>query len=908
MADSLFAQRLEEHGARIAIITSDGSQISYGELAKAADRAAAALRGPAGLVIVEAANTVACVVAYLASLRARFPVLLAEPGSTVRDPRIADTFQAAYIFRAAGDGEWRFESYSPDPVPVHPDLCVLLSTSGSTGSPKLVRLSRANIEANAASIAEYLGIGPDDRALTSLPSFYSYGMSVINSHLHAGACLLLTEDSVSQDSFWTFLEQERATSFAGVPFTFDILERIGFRRRRHRYPHLRYLTQAGGRLSAELVQEYAEWAERQGKQFFVMYGQTEASPRMAYMPPDQLRDNTGCIGVPIPGGAFELRKDNGELETRPDQPGELVYRGPNVMMGYGLGPEDLAAGKLLEELHTGDVACRKANGLYYIVGRMSRFVKIVGLRISLDEIERWLEKQGVSAAVGGNDELIAVAIGPGRHNPAELKPRLLERFGLPASALEVAVLDPLPTLASGKVDHRSVLRLVREAAEKRRERPASLQQGYADILGIDSVRETDSFLDLGGDSVCFVEVSLLLEDYLGYVPDNWEAKTIAALEALHQDAAAAKVVQQPRSRHSFRIAAAVAIALLVAGEGTMQLRSYLKTGRSAAALLTGGGTVVFNERWHVRTYRPNHTVTSAQPGVKFETNSLGLRSPELNRELARSELRLAVAGASTVAGAYARRNVETFPSLLEQRLRRKRKEGPVNVINAGIEGHTIWDTALLIEHGLIDMHPSVLMLYPGFNDMVGICTAARESTAIVRSPLPAPSLPRWALSPRLLAKNTVALRDPLIKAKAVDPAKFFPASYGEKLRDMVHKMRESGIEPVLMTVARAFDGLGREEGARIAETALYYNSCLDYDGLIKAGKMYNDTIIAVALSEHVQLIDLAEEMKGRRQFFVDAGHFNYGGEQHVAAYLARELEQRGLLEPHINTDNRLSGQ
>src|SRR6185369_16450269 len=121
----------------------------------------------------------------------------------------------------------------------------------------------------------------------------------------------------------------------------------------------------------------------------------------------------------------------------------------------------------------------------------------------------------------------------------------------------------------------------------RRERPASLRQGYADILGIDSVRETDSFLDLGGDSVCFVEVSLLLEDYLGYVPENWEAKTIAALDALHQDAVAAKVVQQPRSRHSCGIAAAVAIALLVAGEGTMQLRSYLKTGRSAAALLTG---------------------------------------------------------------------------------------------------------------------------------------------------------------------------------------------------------------------------------------------------------------------------------------------------------------------------------
>jgi acyl-CoA synthetase (AMP-forming)/AMP-acid ligase II len=511
VVESIFAQRLEEFGERIAIIASDGAHWTYVSLAQAADAAGRALAGAPVPVIVEAANTVECIVAYLACLRARFPVLLAEPGSTARDPRIADTFHAAYIFRAATHGEWRFEPYAAGRADVHPDLCLLLSTSGSTGSPKLVRLSHTNIESNAQAIAAYLGIGPDDRALTSLPAFYSYGMSVINSHLAVGACLLLTEDSVAQEAFWQRCEKEGATSFAGVPFTFEILERVGFRSRR--YPYLRYLTQAGGRLSAEMVQLYAEWADSQDKQFFVMYGQTEAAPRMAYVPPAQLRGNAECIGVPIPGGSFELRLEDGTLETRPDRPAELVYRGPNVMMGYAERAADLALGQVVDALRTGDLACRKANGNYYLAGRMSRFVKIVGKRISLDEIEHWLEQQGVVVAVAGSDEVIAVAVAR-NGEPAALKVRLLQRFSLPAVAVEVARLDLLPTLASGKIDHRSVLRLVREAC-RREEGHATLAKGFADILGIASVLPTDSFLDLGGDSVSFVEVTLLLEETLG---------------------------------------------------------------------------------------------------------------------------------------------------------------------------------------------------------------------------------------------------------------------------------------------------------------------------------------------------------------------------------------------------------
>lgn len=904
LAERTFAQRLEEHGARTAIVAGDGSQWSYQQLAQAADDAADLLRGDTAPVIVEAANTVDCIVAYLACLRARCPVLLAEPGSTVRDPRIADTFRAAWVFRANDEGVWRFEPYAADRVTVHPDLCVLLSTSGSTGSPKLVRLSHDNIDSNAAAIAEYLGITADDRALTSLPAFYSYGMSVINSHLHAGACLLLTEDSVAQDGFWLRAERERATSFAGVPFTFEILERTGFRSRR--YPYLRYLTQAGGRLSADMVKLYAEWAESQDKQFFVMYGQTEAAPRMAYVPPAQLRANAECIGVPVPGGSFELRRDDGTLETRPDQPGELVYRGANVMMGYAVQASDLALGSVVDELRTGDLACRKANGNYYIAGRMSRFVKIVGKRISLDEIERWLEEQGVAAAVGGSDEVIAVAV-TGSSDPAALKQGLLQRFGLPAMAVEVAVLDPLPKLASGKIDHRSVLRLVREACRKQ-QRHATLAEGFADILGIASVLDTDSFLDLGGDSVSFVEVSLLLEEHLGHVPDNWEAMTVGALQALRQPqpvqrGPAANDPGTPRLRNSFRIAVLATLGVLLAGEGGLQLRSYLKTGRSAAALLTGQSTVVFNEHWGVPTYRPNHVLADGSDGRYFATNSLGLRSPEIKRDPEPREVRLAVVGASTVAGAYALRNDDTFPSLLEQNLRKAYPKQPINVINAGIEGHTLGQTGRLIEFAVAGLRPNTIIIYPGLNDMTGICHASRGQKA-QREPLPAPSIPRWALSSGMLAKNTVALREPPIKAKAVDPAAFFPTAYGETLRDIVQKIRARGIEPVLMTVARSFGRGSRQEGMQLAASALYYNSCLDYDGLIKAGRMYNKVIRNVAETEHVTLLDLSRAMPGGRDYFVDGGHFTARGEHFVADYLAHELEARGLASAPMQLGSR----
>ena len=890
MPEVLFAVRLREHGQNIALIADDGQRLTYLELADAVDAQAAMLTGPARLVIIEADNSIACVVAYLACMQARHPVILCEPGSTASDPRTAVTYGAARVFREAA-GSWRFESLETAlPIKPHPDLCVLLSTSGTTGSPKLVRLSSENIQANASSIALYLGLDSTERAITSLPLYYSYGMSVLNSHLHAGAAVLLTNKSVADQEFWTFFGNEQATSLSGVPFTFDLLERVGFRSQN--YPALRYLAQAGGRLPAERVRLYAEWAQASRRQLFVMYGQTEASPRMAYVPPAQLLDNADTIGIPVPGGSFDLIGEDGLPVQASDAPGELVYRGPNVMMGYAETAADLARDKDTFALRTGDLACRKENGCYYIIGRKSRFSKIVGLRISLDEVERWVHDCGFSGIVSGDDRVIVVAV-TGAAN--DLKQRLSQRFALPPSAFAVIVLEAIPTLPSGKFDYRTVLQLGHKVVDAPQPGPASLLAAYREVLGNADVRPTDSFLDLGGDSINLVEISLVLEAYLGAVPDNWEAQPIASLEALKGGAAALSAAAGPgdaspaTQRGGLLQAGLVAFALLIAGESMLQARSYLKTGRSAINLVTGESSVMMNERFQVKTYRPNMKDPKPGDNLEFTTNALGFRSPEIPQVPAPGELRIAVVGASTVAGAYAKTNSATFPHLLEQRLRHAMPGRRVNVINAGVEGYTVREIDRLVERAIIPLRPNVVVIYPGFNDMAHICKATGGKASIALQPVPAPGLPNWILTREIISKNTVPLRDSPVRSNKVDPKKNFPVSYGRTLDNTVTRLQAAGIKPVLLTVARAFRPGDGETGKRLATTALFYNHCLDYDSLNEAGSLFNQTITSVARKHRTLLIDLGTKMPGGPKHFVDAAHFTRAGEEISAEIIFQEL-------------------
>jgi len=295
-----FAARLAAFGDRVALRTPERT-ITYAGLAELVARRAADLGTTRRLVLLAGANRVEPLVTYLAALSAGHPVILVPGDNPGNLAGVVEAYDPDVVVDPDGGLTERRPGTAHD---LHPELALLLSTSGSTGSPKLVRLSTDNVQANAESIAEYLAIRPSDVAATTLPMHYCYGLSVIHSHLLAGASLMLTSLSVVDGCFWEQFRAAGATTFAAVPYTFDLLDRVGFESMD--LPSLRYVTQAGGRLAPDRVRRFAELGRRRGWDLFVMYGQTEATARMAYLPPDLALTSPGSIGIPVPGGSFHL--------------------------------------------------------------------------------------------------------------------------------------------------------------------------------------------------------------------------------------------------------------------------------------------------------------------------------------------------------------------------------------------------------------------------------------------------------------------------------------------------------------------------------------------------------------------------------------------------------------------------
>ena len=335
--------------------------------------------------------------------------------------------------------------------PLHDDLALLLTTSGSTGSPKLVRQSYRNIESNTSSIVQYLGLTESERTITTLPMNYTYGISIINTHLAVGATIILTDKALMQKEFWQQLKEYEATSFGGVPYTFEMLNRLRFERMN--LPALRNVTQAGGKLSPALHEKFAKWAADAGKKFVVMYGQTEATARMSYLPAENSLEKCGSIGVAIPGGRFALLAENGTEITEPDTPGELVYYGENVTLGNAECGEDLAKGdERGGRLETGDMAIFDKDGYYYIVGRKKRFLKIFGNRVNLDETERLLKTEypNCDFACAGVDDKMSVFVTDECIKDAVLL-FLTEKLKFHVSAFKVCFINAIPRNESGKV-------------------------------------------------------------------------------------------------------------------------------------------------------------------------------------------------------------------------------------------------------------------------------------------------------------------------------------------------------------------------------------------------------------------------------------------------------------------------
>lgn len=466
---------LNRYTNNTAVITDKGERLTYGELNAETARFASAITEK-GLLFCLCENRLGSFVGYVSCMEHHIPIVLLDGSKDLSVlQNLMAIYQPEYIWAdkekvadIGGENIYTYATYSlrkmkyevhVEKPEINPELVLCLTTSGSTGSPKFVRLSAKNVLSNAESIAEYLSIDENERPITTLPSYYSYGVSVINSHLIKGATILLTEGTVAQREFWNFLKEQQATSIAGVPYTYEMLRMLRFFRMD--LPYLKTMTQAGGKLNKDIAKQYIEFAQEKDKRFFVMYGQTEATARMSYLPLEHALDKYAGIGIAIPGGKFSLMDVNGNVIEESDVDGELIYEGPNVSLGYAECRADLAKGDDNHGvLHTGDVARRDADGYYYITGRMKRFVKVWGNRCNLDATEQIVKSNITTncACVGVDDKITIFVTETGLEE--QIIKLLEEKTGLNNKAFEVRVIDAIPVKSSGKIDYPSMQQML----------------------------------------------------------------------------------------------------------------------------------------------------------------------------------------------------------------------------------------------------------------------------------------------------------------------------------------------------------------------------------------------------------------------------------------------------------------
>ena len=457
---------LDKYKNKTAVITDRNESLTYGQIAEEVENFAANYKD--GFVFTLCENLLGALVGYVACMNKHIPQVLLDGSKDLElVQRLIGIYQPEYIWMPSvrvneigGKTIYTYQEYSlqlmayDEPLTdrdINPALILCLTTSGSTGSPKLVRLSEKNLKSNAESIADYLKITSNERPVTSLPMYYSYGMSVINSHLIKGATILLTDKAVMQREFWTFIKEQKATSIAGVPYTYEMLKQLRFFRME--LPELKTMIQAGGKLNAAYVKEYVDFAKQNGKEFIVMYGQTEAAPRMAYLPFHRAIEKNASIGIAIPGGQLCIVDTNGKSIKEPEVDGELVYKGANVCLGYAEERIDLGKGdENYGELRTGDIAKFDADGFFYITGRMKCFVKIWGNRTNLDTIEQLVKAITSNCACGGVDDLITVFVTEDGLEE-KIKALLVEKTGFNPRAFTVKKIDTIPVKTSGKIDY-----------------------------------------------------------------------------------------------------------------------------------------------------------------------------------------------------------------------------------------------------------------------------------------------------------------------------------------------------------------------------------------------------------------------------------------------------------------------
>ena len=452
------------------LVEDDGSELFYDDLYEFGQKFREIIPSRS-LILCLCKNNQESLLAYLTSIECKIVPILLESGTNIDQIKnIISSYKPEFIWipNANKDSfkdfefEFEYKNYillSKKNLNVHKldkNLALLLSTSGSTGSPKFVRLSYKNLESNASSISEYLSISKKEKPITVLPMSYSFGLSIINSHIINGCTILMTTKSIMQKDFWEFFKINEATSISGVPYTFEILLKLGFLKMH--LPHLKTITQAGGSLKKELVKEFSDYSTKNNKNFFVMYGQTEATARMSYLPPEQASEKLESIGIPIPKGSFEIMDDNNKIISEDNVEGELVYKGPNVSMGYANNLEDLSKPDINKGiLYTGDIAKKDSDDFYYIVGRKNRFIKVYGNRINLDDTEKLLKSVVDDVACKGIDDNLEIYF-VGQEKVDVLKQFIKDKTSINSHAISYIEVNEIPKTSAGKIKYTELVR------------------------------------------------------------------------------------------------------------------------------------------------------------------------------------------------------------------------------------------------------------------------------------------------------------------------------------------------------------------------------------------------------------------------------------------------------------------
>jgi acyl-CoA synthetase (AMP-forming)/AMP-acid ligase II len=470
--------------ATLDLVTHDGARptssavhlkghtaLTYGELAESVREFERALRHDGkALVLCAGDRDLPTLLAYLAALRLGHAVAFL-PASN----EILSAYQPDFVVPAPGSGSgldasgYRpaaelvggttiFQRKERHPAgEIYPDTALLLATSGSTGSPKTVRLSCSGLADNTAAVISALGITAADRAPTTLPITHAYGLSVLNTHLLAGAGVVLGDQSPLSLATWDHLIRSGATSFAAVPTTYaafgpahvNLLGRS----------KIRTMTQSGARLGDDLTMRLVRIMDGRDGRFFVMYGQTEATSRIARLDPADLPRRLGSVGTAVPGGTISIQSAPVHARSVTGE-GAVHYRGPGVMLGYATSRADLCRGAEVDVLDTGDLGYLH-EGFLYLTGRAKRIVKVLGIRTSLDDLERMVERPGHPAAViCGTDDVIHLVGAGDTAVHEQQRGQLVESLGLPSRHVVFRHVDHLPRTPGGKVDYRALATVV----------------------------------------------------------------------------------------------------------------------------------------------------------------------------------------------------------------------------------------------------------------------------------------------------------------------------------------------------------------------------------------------------------------------------------------------------------------